>query len=68
MFDPMSQFDVRGNNYRIVEAYGRPGRYHVNRNDWDDCSRSYLGSCRVLSDVSLQHAKAFVTEEITVRS
>lgn len=64
MFDPMCQFDAHGNNYVIVEAHGRPGRHHVNLNEWDDLRSCYQGASRVLSNVSLAEAKQYVTEEI----
>lgn len=63
MFDPHCQFDAHGNNYVIVEAYGRPGRFHVNINGWDDSQSCYAGASRVLSDVSEAEALQFVAEE-----
>jgi len=63
MFDAMNQFDCYGTQYRIVAAHCRPGRYHVNRNEWDADSESYDGAARVLSDVPLEDAKQYVTEQ-----
>lgn len=56
-------FDDKRNNFTIVPAHGRPSRYHVNRNEWDESRSCYLGAFRVFSNVSLDEAKQYVMDE-----
>lgn len=59
--DEMTTYDKHGTAYTIVAAHGRPGRYHVNRNEWSDDQKCYSGAFRVASNLSLDEATQYVS-------
>jgi len=60
----ITEFDIAGNQYSIVEAHGHPGRYHINLNRWDEGSRVYEGDCRQASGLSLVEAENYVYDRL----